>query len=612
MNSELQTSEGIIHLMPPELSNKIAAGEVVQRPGSVLKELLDNAIDSGADHIKVISLNAGRTLIQVTDNGSGMSRGDLKMSVQRHATSKINRIEDLYGIRTLGFRGEALASIASVAQVTITSKRIEDETGFEYEVWGGEEKHLEPAPAENGTSVAVRNLFYNVPARRAFLKTDATEFRHILLAFQHAAMANPDIHFELNDDGEDIYNLPAQTLEDRIVMIFGRSYRASLIRVEEQTDYMGLTGYIIDPKMAKKNRGEQFFFVNGRPFQHRHLMHVVLNVYDQWIQHNQYPFFALYFDVDPAEVDVNVHPTKLEVKFGDERTIAALTRSVIRKALNEQFQIPTIPEGKEPFFDEHTAFRTDFERGNQFIGRDNSGRNPIRIPSRINYSPSKEKMPEDVTHKLYEGNLSNAQITPQNQPGRRTPPEYDKGRGFWQLHNQYILSQTLTGLCIIDQHTAHRRIIYERALQAAESGLPSTQQLLFPQTLEFSATDFALLSELHPTIQKMGFNIQLLSGNSAIVSGVPADIQIGNEKNVLESILEQYQSLTGKVKLKERERVALALASKTAIPRGKKLSDIEMETIIDQLFACEQPYFDPLNNPTIIYLPLDEIASRFR
>ncbi|HKI46896.1 MAG TPA: DNA mismatch repair endonuclease MutL [Balneolales bacterium] len=610
MNSELQTSEGIIHIMPPELSNKIAAGEVVQRPGSVLKELLDNAIDSGADHIKVISQNAGRTLIQVSDNGSGMSQADLKLSVQRHATSKISRIEDLYGIRTLGFRGEALASIASVAQVTITSKRMEDETGFVYEVWGGENKHLEPAPAENGTSVAVRNLFFNVPARRAFLKTDATEFRHILLAFQHAVMSNPDIHFELNDDGEEIYNLPSQSLEDRIVMIFGRSYRASLIRVGEQTDYMGLSGYIIDPKMAKKNRGEQFFFVNGRPFQHRHLMHVVLNIYNQWIQPNQYPFFALYFDVDPAEVDVNVHPTKLEVKFGDERTIAALTKSVIRKSLNEQFQVPAIPQDNESlYFDEHTAFRTDFESGNQFIGSGKPGSDPIRIPSRINYQPNREKIPEDVTRRLYAGTTG---PTPLNQPGRKNHPEYDKGRGFWQLHNQYILSQTLTGLCIIDQHTAHRRIIYERALQAAESGLPSTQQLLFPQTLEFSATDFALLRELHPTIQKMGFNIQLLSGNSAIVSGVPADIQIGNEKNVLESILEQFQSLSGKVQLKERERVALALASKTAIPRGKKLTDIEMETIIDQLFACEQPYFDPLNNPTIIYLPLDEIATRFR
>ena len=597
--------------MPPELSNKIAAGEVVQRPGSVLKELLDNAIDSGADHIKVISQNAGRTLIQVSDNGSGMSQTDLKLSVQRHATSKISRIEDLYGIRTLGFRGEALASIASVAQVTIASKRIEDETGFEYEIWGGETKHLEPAPTENGTSVAVRNLFYNVPARRAFLKTDATEFRHILLAFQHAAMSNPDIHFELNDDGEEIYNLPSQSLEDRIVMIFGRSYRASLIRVDEQTDYMGLNGYIIDPKMAKKNRGEQFFFVNGRPFQHRHLMHVVLNIYNQWIQPNQYPFFALYFDVDPAEVDVNVHPTKLEVKFGDERTIAALTKSVIRKALNEQFQVPEIPRNDESlYFDEHTAFRTDFESGNQFTGSRKSGPDPIRIPSRINYQPNRERLPEDVAGRLYGG--AAGPTTPQHQPGRKNHPEYDKVRGFWQLHNQYILSQTLTGLCIIDQHTAHRRIIYERALQAAESGLPSTQQLLFPQTLEFSATDFALLRELHPTIQKMGFNIQLLSGNSAIVSGVPADIQIGNEKNVLESILEQFQSLSGKVQLKERERVALALASKTAIPRGKKLTDIEMETIIDQLFACEQPYFDPLNNPTIIYLPLDEIATRFR
>ncbi len=601
--------------MPPELSNKIAAGEVVQRPGSVLKELLDNAVDSGANHIKVILQNAGRTLIQVVDNGCGMAKADLPLSVERHATSKISRVEDLFGIRTLGFRGEALASIASVAQVTVTTRRVEDESGYEMEIWGGEERRFEPAPAQNGTSVAVRNLFYNVPARRSFLKTDATEFRHLLLAFQQSALAYPDIHFELNADADEIYNLPGQPLAERIVMIFGRSYRASLIPVSEVTDYMGLSGYIIDPKMAKKNRGEQFFFVNGRPFQHRYLMHIVLQVYNQWIQPNQYPFFALFYDLAPEEVDVNVHPAKLEVKFGDERTVAALTRSVIRRTINEQFRIPSIPEdGGGNSFDVYTAFRTDFappERDEAFRSQQEDTESPIRIPSRINY-PGKEQLPYDITERLYAPSGPVADRVAGAPQTRMNRPEYDKDRGFWQLHNQYILSQTRTGLCLVDQHIAHTRIIYEKVLQAMESGLPGTQQLLFPQTLEFSATDFSLLKELHPTIQKTGFNIQMLSGNSAMVTGVPADIRIGNEKDVLESILEQYQSLSGKVKLQERERVALALASRAAVPRGKKLTILEMETMIDQLFSCEQPYFDPLNNPTIVYFPLEDIARRFR
>lgn len=622
MSREIETNEGIIRQLPPEVSNKIAAGEVVQRPGSVVKELLDNAIDSGADQIKVIVQNAGRTLIQVIDNGSGIGRSDIPLAFLRHATSKIYEVDDLFRIRTMGFRGEALASIASVAQVTLKTKRIEDEAGFEYEIWGGEEKSMAPTAVDNGTSIAVGNLFYNVPARRAFLKTDATEFRHILLAFQQAALAHTEIGFELLADTDKVYNLPVQSLAQRITDIFGKSYKASLIPVEENTSYMSVKGYLIDPNLAKKTRGEQFLFVNNRPFYHRHLSYIIQNLYKQWIRSNEYPFFALFFEVDPSEVDINVHPSKLEVKFGDERSMSALTKSIIRKALNEHLQVPIIDDkysnGND--FMQGQNFKSDFEsdfsfknpgQGNTFQPNNSS----VRIPSRINFKSGSTKSPS-FTEFLY-GEAPKNDVDAGNKFGKKNEGQdsklkHDKGRGFWQLHDRYIISQTLSGLFIVDQHAAHKRILYEKALQSAESGLPSTQQLLFPQTIDFSATDYTLLKELMPIIKKMGFNIQLLSGNTAIISGVPSEIRMGDEREVLDSILQQYQELSVKLKLDAHKKVALAFASKTAMPRGRKLSDVEMETLIDQLFACENPYFDPLNKPTIFYIPLEEIASRFR
>ncbi len=292
--SETRTRNSIIHPLPPEISNKIAAGEVIQRPSSVVKELLDNAIDAGADQVKIIVENAGRTLIQVIDNGCGMSDEDLPLCFERHATSKINSVEDLFRIRTLGFRGEAMASIASVSQVNVRSKRAEDDNGWEMEIWGGEQKDVVPVATDNGTSISVRNLFFNVPARRQFLKTDVTELRHILRTVQYAALASIDVAFEVVADGEVIYNLPVQPLEDRIAAIFGKSYKASLVSFNEETSYVRIHGFASDPKLAKKSRGEQFLFVNGRPFQHRYLTHVVLSLYDAWTRNNEYPFYALF------------------------------------------------------------------------------------------------------------------------------------------------------------------------------------------------------------------------------------------------------------------------------------------------------------------------------
>lgn len=606
MNQTSEKGHSIIRSMPPELSNKIAAGEVIQRPASVAKELLDNAIDAGADRIRLLVQQAGRTLIQVMDNGCGMSEQDARLCFEAHATSKIQTIDDLYRIRTMGFRGEAMASIASVSQVEMKTKRVEDEAGVLLEIWGGEEKRFEPTATDNGTSIAVRNLFYNVPARRQFLKTDGTELRHIIRAFQNAALANTDIEFEMHADGDPLYQLPKQTLEQRVTDVFGKQYRASLIPFEEETSYVKIKGVLADPKLAKKSRGEQFLFVNGRPFQHRYLSYLVLSLFDAWTKQNEYPFYAVFLEIDPAQIDVNVHPAKLEVKFDDERSITQLTRSVVKKAINQYFAVPEVKGSGSLTNDFNLSFdQIDAPPTNR---PKNSGSAPVEIPSRINFQ-NRSLDGNETAERLY-GGMDQPSEREEETTERKT--KESKEKGFWQLHNRYILTQTRTGLCVIDQHAAHKRIIFEKALSATEESLPGTQQLLFAQTVELAASEFSLLKELLPIIQRMGFSIQLLSGNTAIINGVPADIDIGDERLVLREMLQQYRELNHKLSLDARNKVAIAFASRTAIPAGKRLSEPEMEMLIDQLFACDVPYHDPLQKPTLIYMPMDEIKNRFR
>ncbi len=593
--------------MPPELSNKIAAGEVIQRPASVAKELLDNAIDAGADYIKLIVQQAGRTLIQVIDNGCGMSSEDARLCFERHATSKIQSVEDLFNIHTMGFRGEAMASIASISQAELKTKRVEDDAGTLLEIWGGEEKRFEPAALDDGTSIAIRNLFYNVPARRQFLKTDATELKHIIRAFQNSALANTDIEFEMHADGDQLYHLPKQSLEQRVAELFGRQYRASLIPFEEKTSYVKIHGLLADPKLAKKSRGEQFFFVNGRPFQHRYLSYVILSLFDAWTRQNEYPFYAIFFEIDPSQVDVNVHPAKLEVKFDDEKSIVQLARSVVKKAINEYFVVPDVEKSEHIEQDFNLSF-------DNFSGKGTTSRQPkqdeapVHLPSRINFK-RRSFDGEETAEKLYGPSGQQDESKPQQESARQRT---GSDKGFWQLHNRYILTQTRTGMCVVDQHAAHKRIIFEKALSATEESLPGTQQLLFAQTVELSASEFSLLKELLPIIQRMGFSIQMLSGNTAIINGVPADIEIGNESQVLRDMLQQYRELEKKPSLDARKKVAIAFASRTAIPRGKRLTETEMETLIDQLFACAEPYHDPLEKPTLIYMSLDDLKRRFR
>lgn len=596
--------------MPPELAGKIAAGEVVQRPASVVKELLDNAIDAGADRIRIVIANAGRALIQVTDNGSGMGSEDLPLCFEQHATSKIREVDDLYRIRTLGFRGEAMASIASISRVEVRTRRHDEEAGTLYRIEGGEEKVLEPVAAPEGTTVSVRQLFYNVPARRQFLKTDATEFRHILGTVQHAALAHPEIAFEMEADGDSIFRLPVSDLDRRAVEMFGKSYRGKLIPFDEETSYLKIRGVLSDPSLARKSRGEQFLFVNGRPIRHRYLTHLILSLYEQASGEKGFPFFALFLEVDPRQVDVNVHPAKLEVKFEDEKSVVQLTRSVIRKALNHYLMVPQVGEPPARTESEGERFDLSLEhpgRGEVVKGGAFEGGPAFQIPSRINFDRNR---PEGLHpgEALYEGVKGQAErvAAVEEEVTRR------KEQGFWQLHERYILCQTRTGLCLVDQHRAHMRIIYEKALGATEEALPGTQQLLFAQTVEFSAADFSLLEELLPILQRMGFSIQLLSGRTAVINGVPADIDVGNEQTVLPQMLQSYRELDRTVEPDARRKIAAAFSARTAIPGGKRLLAVEMEMIVDQLFACEDPYRDPFGKPTLTYLPLEEIARRLK
>lgn len=609
LSYENDVTDSVIRQMPPDLSNKIAAGEVIQRPASVAKELLDNAIDSGADQIRLLVGQAGRTLIQVTDNGCGMSASDAQLCFERHATSKIASIEDLFKVRTMGFRGEAMASLASVSQVEMKTRRVEDEAGTHIELWGGEEKRFEPAALPAGTSVAVRNLFYNVPARRQFLKTDATELKHIIRVFQNSALANTAIDFEMEADGDILYRLPVQSLEERVADLFGKQYRASLIPFEEETSYVKIRGLIADPKLARKSRGEQFFFVNGRPFQHRYLSYIILSLFDSWTKQNEYPFYAIFFEIDPAQVDVNVHPAKMEVKFDDERSITQLARSVVKKAINHYFMIPDMDPFPEISSSRGSGSGSGFE--NYSSGGYRGETSEVHFPSRINFQ-QRDRVGPDSAERLYG--------FPETLPGKDAREKsslteikgQERSMGFWQLHSRYIITQTRSGLCMIDQHRAHKRIIYEKALSATEETLPGTQQLLFAQTLELSASDFMLLKELLSIIQRMGFSIQLLSGNTAMISGVPADIEIGDERMVLREMLQQYRDLGSRDSLDARKKVAIAFASRTAVPAGKRLGEMEMENLFDQLFACEKPYEDPLGKPSLIYMSLEELKSRFR
>lgn len=611
----------IIHLLPDSVANQIAAGEVVQRPASAVKELMENALDAGSTHIKLIVKDAGKTLIQVIDNGCGMSETDARMSFERHATSKIKKADDLFAIRTMGFRGEALASIAAIAQVELKTKRTGDEIGVKIEIEGSEIKKQEACNSPKGTSISIKNLFYNIPARRNFLKTDAVELRHIIDEFQRVAIPNPDTAFSLYHNDTEIFHLEAGSLKQRLMAIFGSSYNTRLIPVEENTGIVKIKGFVIKPEFAKKTRGEQFFFLNKRFIKNAYLHHAVQSAFEEVLPKDSFASYFLLLDVDPKTIDINIHPTKTEVKFEDEKAIYAFLRSSIKRSLGQFNIAPSIDFDQEAhlynmplkpvdgIFKQPTItvdpnfnpFKTDAPAREKPTDRELSNRNNWeKMYSRhTNDQPEFEIKKEEETQQILHTDWDN-ELHESNK------------RSTYQLHNKYILSHIKTGFMVIDQQGAHERILYERVLDTFEKQKSATQQELFPKTMELNTTDFALVQELQPEIQAIGFDIREFGKNTFVIHGVPADTVDHDAIEILEGLIENYKQNFQELRSNKRENLARSMAKNMAIKSGKALTQEEMNNLIDELFACKMPYSTPSGKPTISTFSTDELDKRFK
>jgi DNA mismatch repair protein MutL len=606
----------IINILPEHLANKIAAGEVVQRPESVVKELLENSIDAGADSISVMIKNAGKSLIQIIDNGKGMSEEDAVKSFYRHATSKIATYEDLENIRTLGFRGEALASVAAVAQVELKTRREEDTAGTMLRIEGSEIKEQSKCAHQRGTTISVKNLFYNTPARRQFLKSNNTEFKHIYDTIQRLALSKPEIALEFVSDDDTILALPSQKLEERLKSLFGDRHFATLLPVQEITELLSISGFIGKPDFARKSKVDQFIFLNDRFILSRSINHAVFSGYEHLVEKGNFPFFLLFIELDPHKVDVNVHPSKMEVKFADEQSVYRIVMSVVRKALGENDITPTVEfqRGTNDFSSlKHSAiprFYSDtaqptvpsFGSGQQNFGSSSGGEDvPFDLTSKLDQifskAPNGESFPPEDTQTHF-------------QHGNRDS-EAQEGKAIWQLHNKYILTQIRSGLMIIDQHVAHERILYERALTRMNNAVPSSQQLLFPQTIQLPSGDYTLTKDLLPFLNSIGFETKPFGKNTFVLEGVPPEVKAGTEANILQDILDEFKNNQLRVKLDARDNIAKSFSCKAAIKAGEKLGEVEMRSLIDQLFATSMPYVCPHGRPVLIKLSLSELDRRF-
>lgn len=625
--------KNIIKILPENIANKIAAGEVVQRPESVIKELMENAIDAHAANIDVIVKRAGKALIQVVDDGDGMSEEDAVLCLQRHATSKIFTYEDLEEIRTFGFRGEALSSIAAVSQLEIKTEPKEDELGTCIKVDDGQTIVKEKGSFSKGTSISVRNLFFNTPARRNFLKSDATELKHITETFKKISLSHPEITFRFYNDDDLIFDFPGGTREERIMSVFADNMLDALIEVKELTDYISLSGYIAKPSFLKKSKGEQYLFINNRFVSSKQVNHAVFSAYENLLDKGDYPFYVLFMDLDPSRVDINVHPSKLEVKFEDEKDIYVFVHAVIKKGLGSYDLVPAMSFDPNAESGREKLTFNNFQR----TERENFSDRPFSAQSNINVSPSAQGRGSSYSDKDIDLLFSSL-----NSEIKRTAPKTDVGNPFQeienrevyhrnlgshsgefdndgssntsfiiQLHNKYILSQIKSGLMIIDQHVAHERILYEKALKSFSADLPFSQQLLFSHTLQVDPGDYAMLKELHAHLSKLGFEIKFFSKNTIVIDGVPSDVKIGNEEKILVEIIDEYKKNQREKQLEQRDNLAKSFSCKTAIKSGDKLSEKEMRLLVDQLFATSMPYVCPHGRPIVIKIPLEEFDRRF-
>ncbi|MBB3054696.1 DNA mismatch repair endonuclease MutL [Mucilaginibacter gotjawali] len=613
----------IIQLLPDAVANQIAAGEVVQRPASAVKELVENALDAGADKIQLILKEGGKSLIQVIDNGCGMSLTDARMSFERHATSKIRKAEDLFAIRTMGFRGEAMASIAAIAQVELKTRRHEDELGTCILIEGSEVISQQACSANTGTSISVKNLFYNTPARRNFLKSNPVEMRHIIDEFQRVALANPQVFFSMHHDGQEIYHLPQATLKQRIIHLLGNNYNERLVPVEEDTNVIKLRGFVGKPEYAKRTRGEQFFFVNNRFIRDAYLNHAVLMAFKELLPEDTYPLYVLFIEIDPAKIDINVHPTKTEIKYQDEQTIYAIIRSAVKRSLGRYNITPSLDFDQENSI-EHLVTPKPFEEIVAPTISFNPDYNPFATEQKIEreapvYSSSSNYRSSPVPQNwdtLYE--IARKEENAQSEMhGQKTIAVDDQDlnkpseQQLFQVHNRYILSQIKSGFMVINQQAAHERILYERFLQQLENHTGVSQQSLFPQSVTLNSSDFELLKELLPDIRALGFDIREFGKNTVVVEGVPADLNNTSETEILEQLLEGFKNNQSILKLDKRDSLARSLARNAATKAGTRMSLEEMNLLIDQLFACQMPNLALNGKLVITTFTLNELAERF-
>ena len=606
----------IIHLLPDSVANQIAAGEVIQRPASVVKELVENAIDSGASVVKIVIKDAGKTLVQVIDNGCGMSETDARLSFERHATSKIKSANDLFAIRTMGFRGEALASIAAIAYVELKTKRIEDELGTFINISGSELVKQEPLNCPNGTNFLIKNLFFNVPARRKFLKSNTTEFHHIINEVQRVALPNPEISFILIHNDVEIYNLPSSNLHQRIVNVFGKNIQKNLIKINTNTSIVTIKGFVGKPEYAKKKSGEQFFFVNNRYMRHPYFYRAVLKAYERILPHDSIPSFFIYFDVDPKSIDINIHPTKTEIKFDDERGIWQILHVSIKESLGKYNIVPSID------FSIDADSRIDIPTFTK--------NSEVKIPSVTldpNYNPFnennkgsnfyKKKAIPDNWEQLYSGfenadkQVSNKLFSGDNDALADNSTQ-NNNLDFYQLKNKYILTSVKSGLMIIDQKRAHERILYERFLGVLKNNIGVEQKNLFPESFDLNAADAEILKEIIEDINMLGFDIREFGDNTFVVNGTPADLSNINLVNFIESLIENYKKNKTDIKTDIKENIVRSIAKASAINYGKTLTVEEMSNLIDSLFACKTPNYSPAGKTVFNIINIEELDKRFK
>jgi DNA mismatch repair protein MutL len=608
-----------IQLLPDNIANQIAAGEVIQRPASAVKELLENAIDAGATEIKLLINDAGKALIQVIDNGSGMSDTDARMSFERHATSKIKNIDDLFHIRTMGFRGEALASIAAVAQVELQTRRAQDEVGTCIEIENSVVKKQTPAATNLGTSIAMKNLFFNVPARRNFLKSNAAEMRHIVDEFIRVALAFPAVFFSLTSNGQQVFHLEGGSPKQRILQLLGSNYNSRLVAVKEETDYLNVYGFVGKPETAKKTRGDQYFFVNNRFIKSAYLAHAVLSAYQDMIAGDSFPMYVLFIELNPEQVDVNVHPTKQEIKFEDEKIVYAFIQAAVKHALAQFSITPTLDfeldasiqqlsSIQNPFTEERKAatqttgiFQT-FTQANQAHAIEPGSTSPLKHWSEVQSSDFKAHSSQSEMDSPFPS--ANRQLSTVNFPIR------DDSKVI-QLFNTYLLLPSSQSFLLIHQQSAHERIIYERLKKAMEGKPIATQRSLFPTTFELTPADTVLLTELLPDLQQLGYTIEAFGKNSFVIQGTPADVETGNEKMVVEKILEQYKHFSPDLKFPKREMLIRSVANHQSIKGGVSLTEREMQALTADLFSCEQPSSTPSGKPTYLEMKKEGLEKMF-